>query len=59
MKNKHPKTKPHVSSNFIFSFFVAKELFKKDDVQQKQFLEDLTLLIVKNHLPSQFVKVVG
>jgi hypothetical protein len=26
-------------------------------VQQKQFLEDLILLIVKNHLPLQFVKL--
>jgi hypothetical protein len=52
MKNNLPKTKPNVFSNSIFSFFVAKELFKKDDVQQIFFWEDLTLLIVKNHLPS-------
>jgi hypothetical protein len=36
-----------------------KKPFKKDDVQQKQFLEDLTFLIVKNHLFLQFVKIVG
>jgi hypothetical protein len=59
MKNDLPKMKPNVSSNSILNFFVVKELFRKDDVQQKQFLEGLTLLIVKNRLPSQFVKVVG
>jgi hypothetical protein len=50
------KKRPNLSSNSISSFFVTKEPFKKDDVQQKQFLEDLGLLIVKNHLPLQFVK---
>jgi hypothetical protein len=30
--------------------------FKKDDVQQKQNLEDLTLLIFKNHLPMHLVE---
>jgi hypothetical protein len=34
----------------------TKDPFKKDDVQQKQFLQDLGLLNVKNHLPIQFVK---
>jgi hypothetical protein len=37
-------------------FFVANEPFKKYDVQQKQFSEDLTLLIIKNHVPLQFVE---
>jgi len=46
----------NISSNSISSSFVAKELFKKDDVKQKQFLEYLGLLIVKNHLPLQFVE---
>jgi hypothetical protein len=45
------KKRPKVSSNSIISFFVAKKPFKKDDVQQKRFLEDLIILIVKNHLP--------
>jgi len=45
------KKRPNVSSNSISSFFVAKEPFKKDDVSQKQKLEDLTLLIIENHLP--------
>jgi hypothetical protein len=59
MKDSLPKKKPNVFSNFIFNFFIAKVFLKKKDVHQKQFLEDLTLLIVKNHLPLQFVKVVG
>jgi hypothetical protein len=53
------RKKPNVSSNSISSFFVAKEPFKKNDVQQKQFLEDLTFLSIKNHFFLQFVKVVG
>ncbi len=55
-KKQLSKKKPNISSNSISSAFVTKEPFKKDDVQQKQFLEDLGLLIVKNHLPLQFVK---
>jgi hypothetical protein len=31
-------------------FFVTKEPFKKHDLQQKQNLEDMGLLIVENHL---------
>jgi hypothetical protein len=50
------KKRPNISSNSISNFFVTKEPFKKDDVQQKQFLEYLGLLIVKNHLPLQFMK---
>jgi hypothetical protein len=34
----------------------TKDPFKKDDLHQKQFLQNLGLLIVKNHLPIQFVK---
>jgi hypothetical protein len=36
--------------------FATKDLSKKDDVQQKDFLQDLGLLIVKNDLPMQFVE---
>jgi len=41
-----------------FTFFVIKEPFKNDDVQQKDFLQDLNLLIVKNNLALQFVESV-
>jgi hypothetical protein len=34
----------------------AKDIFKKDVVQQKQFLQDFTFFIVKNHLLIQFVE---
>jgi hypothetical protein len=37
-------------------FFVSKCPFKKDDVEKKKFVDNLALLIVKNHLPLQFVK---
>jgi hypothetical protein len=39
-------------------FFDGKKPFKNDDVQQKDFLLDLGLLIVKNNLPLQFAKSV-
>jgi hypothetical protein len=50
------KKRPNISSNSISSFFATKEPFKKDEVQQKQFFKDLGLLIIKNHLPLQFVE---
>jgi hypothetical protein len=50
------KKRSNISSNSISNFFVTKEPFKKDDVQQKQNLEDLGFLIVTNHLPLQFVE---
>jgi hypothetical protein len=45
-----------VFNSKISKFFGAKEFFKKDVVQQKQFLQDLALLVVRNHLPIQFVE---
>jgi hypothetical protein len=50
MKNNFPKRDQMFLLIPYLVFFVAKEPFKKDDVQQKQFLEDLTFLIIKNHL---------
>jgi hypothetical protein len=35
---------------------VVKDFFKKEDVPQKEFLEDLGLLIAKNDLLIQFVE---
>ncbi len=40
----------------FFYFFSIKDFLNKKDVSQKEFLEDLGLLIVKNNLPIQFVK---
>jgi hypothetical protein len=39
----------------IFEFLALKDPFKKNDMEQKMFVENLTFLIVKNHLPLQFV----
>ncbi len=36
-----------VPANAISVFFAIKETFKKDDVQQKDFLQDLDLLCEK------------
>jgi hypothetical protein len=53
---KPSKKRLNVSSDYMSSLFVAKEPFKKEYIHQKYFLKDLTFLIVKNHLPLQFVK---
>jgi hypothetical protein len=54
---KEPTKKwPNVCNSQISKFFGAKDPFKKDVVQQKQFLQDLALLVVKNHLLIQFVE---
>ncbi len=45
-----------VSSSEIFDFFTTKVPYKKEYVQHKENLEDLALLIVKNHLPMHFVE---
>jgi hypothetical protein len=36
---------------YCYYFFDVKDPFKKDDVQQKSFLQDFNLLIVKSQLP--------
>ncbi len=38
-----------ISNSSISKFFASKVPFKKDDVEQKMFVENLALLIVKNH----------
>ncbi len=45
------KKRPNVPTSAVSVFFAMKEPFKKDDVQQKEFLQNLGLLIVKNNLP--------
>jgi hypothetical protein len=37
-------------------YLLQKNHFKKDDVQYKEFVEDLVLLTVKNRLPMHFVE---
>jgi hypothetical protein len=46
----------HVNGTTISNFFTTKHFYKKDDVQENQFLEDLILLIVRNHLLMYFVE---
>jgi hypothetical protein len=50
-KKRKKRKKFNIFGNFISNFFDANEFFKKNEVQQTQFLEDLGFLIVKNHLP--------
>jgi hypothetical protein len=42
----------------ISSFFCSTTPFKINEPQQKEFLEDLALVIIKNHLLMQFVESV-
>jgi hypothetical protein len=58
LENQLTKKRPNVSNNAISNFFTIKDPFFKNDVQQKGFLQDLDLLIVKNQLPLQFVESV-
>jgi hypothetical protein len=51
LKKNLKKKRPNVLASVIFAFFDVKEPFKNDDVQQKDFLQDLGLLIVKVNLP--------
>ncbi len=46
----------YLTMSFPKFFIAMKDPFKKVDVKQKYFGEDLSLLIVKNHLPMQFVE---
>jgi hypothetical protein len=48
------KKRPHVNGTTIFNFFVAK--IKKMMCNKNKILEDLALLIVKNHLPMHLVE---
>jgi hypothetical protein len=41
----------NISRSAIFKCFNIKNPLKKDDEQQKDFLQDLGLLIVKDQLP--------
>jgi hypothetical protein len=42
--------------NAIVNFCVAKYFFQKDHMYQKLFIEDMGLMIVKNHISIQFVE---
>jgi hypothetical protein len=50
------KKRSIVNGRRIFKFFGAMDFYKRDNVHHNFFWEDLGLLIVKKHLPIQFVK---
>ncbi len=50
------KKRPHVNGTTISNFFATKDFYKKDDVWQKQVLEDLAILIVKTHLQMHIIE---
>jgi hypothetical protein len=52
------KKRAHIFNSSISKLFASKEPFKKDGVEPKMFVENLALLIMKNHLLLQFVKKV-
>jgi hypothetical protein len=41
----------------VDKFQIVKNPFKKVDVQQKQFMQNSGFIIIKNHLPMQFVEI--
>ncbi len=47
------KKQPTMNASVIFKlFFGSIDVYKKDNVHQKQFVEIFGLLVVKNHLPN-------
>ncbi len=50
------KRKQNVFSSEISKLFFEKLPYKKDEMQQKPFLEDFALLIVNNHLLVHFLE---
>ncbi len=53
MERQLAKKCPNPSRLFISKKIVVKDSFKKSDMQQKEFDEHLSLLIVKNNLLIQ------
>ncbi len=53
-------TENHLSifGSLISNCFATKNPYKQSDVEQKKYLEDIGLLVVKNNLPIQFVESV-
>ncbi len=51
--------RPNVSNFEILEFFGAKDPLKNGVVQQKQILQDLALLVIRNHLPIQLLRAFG
>jgi len=45
LRNNLPKKRSLILNSSIFEFFASKDQFKKDDVEQKMFVENLAILI--------------
>ncbi len=58
VERQYAKKRFLISNPSIFEFFASKDPFKKDDVEQKMFMENLAFLIMKSYLPLQFVEIV-
>ncbi len=58
VEKQYAKKRFLISNSSIFEFLTSKDPFKKDDVEQKMFMENLALLITKSHLHLQFVESV-
>lgn len=50
------KGRPNIFETSISIFLVSQSLSKTMNLNKKEFLEDLTLLIIKNYLPMSFVE---
>jgi hypothetical protein len=50
------KKRPIVTTSAISNFLGAINLYKKDNVHQKDFEENLGLLVIKNYLLIQFIE---
>jgi hypothetical protein len=56
MEKQTTKKKSNSYGNAIVNFCVAKYFFQKDHMYEFFFIEDMGLLIVKNHISMQFVE---
>jgi hypothetical protein len=54
LEKQSEKKRPNVFANEIFDFFATKYPSMNNDVQQKSFLQDLGLLVVKSHVPMHY-----
>jgi hypothetical protein len=50
-KKQLAKKRPTMNTNAISNFLGAMDPNKKDNVHQKDFIKNLGLLVIKNHLP--------
>ncbi len=56
LKSQLAKKRFVMNASVISNFLGAINPYKKDNVHQKDFVENLGLLVIKNHLPIQFVE---